>query len=621
MTAGLFGNPVGTFEGATQTLETPRGVGIPLGPFSDVLNVKAPPFFAKGDGVSDDTAAIQAAITAAFNRVTSSGSRGAVVYFPAGNYIFSSTLQVPVMLSGTIILRGAGMRNTYLYPSGPVTNFTAAPLYRACLVFGSLTPDAAGVSTNTTQYCGMEDLSMSGQFITGAGDVVGVQFTQMQKGWITNHISESFPNNSIGLYLRGSTVTGGLGTGTTAPHCWRCSFSNCVISTIGSNNLGGRPLVLQNADENYFENCVVGATTGQTVAADSIFTTTVQLGRNNIFVDCLQAGERTALKTGYIGVVFGPPVNEAGVANGSVLGNVDYGAVMEGFDRCVWFRGDASGNTLGNAVLNSNPSIYNTAYLDDNPALTLGNFVGGGNGGNIYEASLANIMYRAVASPANPTGVFANAATTPTVGGCDTWQTANAGGTIITDFLAPSGASLDGRQLWVKFGDAVTTIRDVNNGGGGHIRTWGRQDIVGVVDEVVSFRNFAGNWYQVSPPSSIGNSGVANFQFPVVWASKFVALSEAVLVSGLGAAGAIGNIFEVTLTAARLVGAPLNPIAGQRILLTFIQSGAGAFAVTWNAVFKTSWADAGNATPKRSSIAYVYDGTSWNQDGAQTPYV
>ena len=96
--------------------------------------------------------------------------------------------------------------------------------------------------------------------------------------------------------------------------------------------------------------------------------------------------------------------------------------------------------------------------------------------------------------------------------------------------------------------------------------------------------------------------------------------SEAVLVSGIDAS--TGNIFvPAALTAARLVGAPLNPTTGQRITITIVQDGSGGRAVTWNAVFKVSWSDTGNTLNKRSSIAFIYDGTNWNQDGAQTPYV
>lgn len=95
--------------------------------------------------------------------------------------------------------------------------------------------------------------------------------------------------------------------------------------------------------------------------------------------------------------------------------------------------------------------------------------------------------------------------------------------------------------------------------------------------------------------------------------------TEAVLVSGISAN--LGDVIAVTLTAARLVGAPLNPTVGQRLIFTFVQGGAGAFAVTWNAVFKVTWSNTGNATGARSSISFVWDGTNWNQDAAQAPYV
>lgn len=95
--------------------------------------------------------------------------------------------------------------------------------------------------------------------------------------------------------------------------------------------------------------------------------------------------------------------------------------------------------------------------------------------------------------------------------------------------------------------------------------------------------------------------------------------TEAVLVSGVDATA--GELIGVTITAARVVGAPLNAAIGQRLTFTFIQGGAGAFAITWNAIFKKTWADAGNATNARSTISFVYDGTNWNQDGAQAPYV
>jgi pectate lyase-like protein len=59
------------------------------------FNVKCAPYNAKGDGVTDDTAAIAAAATAAsaarvFNGPNGSISQGATLFFPAGTYIVSN---------------------------------------------------------------------------------------------------------------------------------------------------------------------------------------------------------------------------------------------------------------------------------------------------------------------------------------------------------------------------------------------------------------------------------------------------------------------------------------------------------------------------------------------------
>lgn len=95
--------------------------------------------------------------------------------------------------------------------------------------------------------------------------------------------------------------------------------------------------------------------------------------------------------------------------------------------------------------------------------------------------------------------------------------------------------------------------------------------------------------------------------------------SEAVLVSGVD--GATGNNVSVTLTAARVVGAPLNPLVGQTILFTFIQNATGGFAVTFNAIFKgLTFSNTGNVANTRSSVAFINDGTNWNQVGAQSPW-
>lgn len=127
-----------------------------------------------------------------------------------------------------------------------------------------------------------------------------------------------------------------------------------------------------------------------------------------------------------------------------------------------------------------------------------------------------------------------------------------------------------------------------------------------------------------------GNLGLG-FEFPIdnqslgvnnqYYGTRQIAASEAALVAGLDTISAASVHITVTLTAARVVGALLSKCKGQRAVFTFIQNGTGGWAVTWNAVYKHSWVDTGNTASKRSSIAFVYDGTNWNQDAAQSPYV
>lgn len=456
----------------------------------EYFDVKA--FGAAGDGVADDTTAIQRAITACVG--TGLNPFGGIIYFPSGRYVYTATLQIPVTANITVTLKGAGMRNTYLYPSGPSTNFSLnSDSQRVCFIVGALTPDAAGVFTNVSTYIGWEDLSQNGSLIS-SGSVVAHQLTELNYGWMKNAIIEAFPNNSVGLYLRGSTVTGGLGTGTTAPHTRLCRFDNCLIVTIGSNNLGGTPVLLQNADENDWYNCVHGTTPGQTVSADSIIATNIQLGRNNRFFGVLYSGDTTALKTGYVGLKFGPPVNAAGVPNGGVNQNQDYGAVAEGFDICFWVGADASGNTLGNYVNCANPSIYTTAWKDDTPSG--GGFTGGGAGGNTFLCPLLGIMQQSVMQACAPTATFLNNSTTPAVTGSNSWVAGNSSPTSITDFLQGQ----DGQRLLIRFSNGNTTIRDTANSGVGNIRTIGRADYVGSTEMIMEFQKIGNIWQMISPP-------------------------------------------------------------------------------------------------------------------------
>jgi hypothetical protein len=99
--AGEIWNPLGRlpdfsyagYRGGEQPLPTSTGI---------LLNVKETPFYAAGDGLTNDTAAFQRALAAAqkYRR-----DEKVVIYVPAGRYVLTDTLQIR---RSNTILRGAG---------------------------------------------------------------------------------------------------------------------------------------------------------------------------------------------------------------------------------------------------------------------------------------------------------------------------------------------------------------------------------------------------------------------------------------------------------------------------------------------------------------------------------
>lgn len=114
LTLSTLGNwLIQTFKGFLQT-----GTGAVARDISDKIRerVSVKDFGAKGDGVTDDTAAIQAAINACVNKG---------LYFPSGTYKITSQLSVasPIFAAGeTIRLYGDGPYNSVIAANG---NFTA----------------------------------------------------------------------------------------------------------------------------------------------------------------------------------------------------------------------------------------------------------------------------------------------------------------------------------------------------------------------------------------------------------------------------------------------------------------------------------------------------------------
>lgn len=71
------------------------------------FSVMDAPYNAAGDGVTDDTAAVQAALTAA-------AAANSILFFPIGRYLISATLTLPAGFAGHLAIAGVSMQQSVL---------------------------------------------------------------------------------------------------------------------------------------------------------------------------------------------------------------------------------------------------------------------------------------------------------------------------------------------------------------------------------------------------------------------------------------------------------------------------------------------------------------------------
>lgn len=169
--------------------------------FSPYVNVKS--YGAVGDGVTNDTTAINSAITAA-------GTNG-TVFFPKGTYLVSSTLQ---MLSGQAFIGEGGQRASTIKKGGNVdlinmvtlcrledlnldcvgTTYTGRGIYVSSGVAQSITDVRVtnnvtyGLEIQATSGAGIKVSNFEVDMITASADTAGIK------------TGESFPQNIIKFF-------------------------------------------------------------------------------------------------------------------------------------------------------------------------------------------------------------------------------------------------------------------------------------------------------------------------------------------------------------------------------------------------------------------------------------
>jgi hypothetical protein len=133
-----------------------NGNTIPTGAINRPINLKlaetisVKDFGAVGDGTTDDTTAIQ-------NTINAVALTGGTVYFPAGTYLISTTLQIAATSSTGIFLQGCAPACQLAYQS----NIVAASSLSVMIHFG----DPTESSTNPNHIyppCGLINLAVTG---------------------------------------------------------------------------------------------------------------------------------------------------------------------------------------------------------------------------------------------------------------------------------------------------------------------------------------------------------------------------------------------------------------------------------------------------------------------------
>lgn len=531
----------------------------PLAPPPAVLRSRAPlnvkDYGARGDGVGDDAAAIQAAITAA------TGVGGGAVFFPQGVYRVGTR----IALAPKVNLLGSGREFTTIRASAGVS-----------------TSVLIGLSGDAITDVRIRDLRLDGDYSSSALSLAGIQIT-----------------NGARIVVQDVAVTNVAKGGILYTTCTDSDVLDCDISYTGQGQAStGFGVLLTDGNRcavrrNRFTACNgmnIGGNTNATNAAvdDNICDHTLCPSTT-----VSGAGQNPAV-SGTLNVVSTagfPPSGTLSVAG--IVGAVLYtGLTATSFIGCSGASGTA---TDGGVARNGYESIGFTSGC--NGWVVKGNrSINSGDNGISASASFCVVEGNWIDSPqfhgillgGDHCVIAGNWVHNPgqaIAGQYSGFRVSNGSNSII------SNNRFYDSQDPPTMKSGITELNDSTD-----MTYWGNR-ITGVT--VTEY--------------ALASSATSQKVGPVGITSVTVSGSTTVATD---AANATYRKVTVTTTSAFTMGAPINPHVCARVTYDFVNSSGGAMgAITWNAVFKLAGALTNPASGSRRMITFIFDGTNWVETG------
>jgi hypothetical protein len=317
-------------------------------------------FGALGDGVTDDTVSIQAALN--------SGNK--YIVFPEGTYIINTTLTLPT--SDIITLSGSVARNCILKTTSAIDIM-----------------DVAGSLGNSIQYVTIQNLTFSGNNASAVG--LRTRHTEFLKIFNCIFIGD---NASTGIYMCENANEQDV-----KPTISNCNFGNTGFGIRGGDTRVADAIITDNFFLNNIVRCMsFGYLDGGSIARNKLFSDNgpsngldgIILGRSIYVV----LEDNAFFEMGGVAVRLTSPrrsrilnnqiVGTGDNANGAAISITDYGSGIVTEDIII------SGNHIS-ATGGSGVFVYSAASLADNIKIQDNNFYSIGSGSVVYDAiSLRN---------------------------------------------------------------------------------------------------------------------------------------------------------------------------------------------------------------------------------------